>query len=100
MVLEAGLGLFTCSDLQYRAFFFAQRLIASDRDIGLCHDASKNLCFLRPETMANCSNLGQSPAVLQQEFFTRVLESLMLALVQPLQGSAHHQGFCCWEGSG
>lgn len=46
-------------------FLFSQRLIASDRNVGLRKTRDKTCSFLRPMTMANGSNLGQSPAVLQ-----------------------------------
>lgn len=77
----------------------------SDRNVGLRKTRDKTCSFLRPATMANGSNLGQSPAVLQQEFFARALQSLTLAYftpcmapVQPLRGSARHRGFC-WRRS-
>lgn len=42
--------------------------------MGLCNNASENLSW----DMANCSNLGRHPTVLQQEGFVAALRSLPL----------------------
>lgn len=54
--------------------FLAWKLIGSDSNMRLCNNASENLSW----DMANCSNLGRRPAVLQQEGFVTALWSLLL----------------------